>query len=82
MSMSTQQKCLASCGVVSGAARRRGGCGAGHDEQAERQLSRPDARHLRAVNAIGRSAPTVRGGERERTTSCGTVDVSGRGSAE
>jgi hypothetical protein len=53
MSMSIQQKRLASFGlVVFRAARRGGGCGAGHGEQSNGDATRLGARDLGAVNAI------------------------------
>jgi hypothetical protein len=67
MSMSIQQKLLASFGmVVFGAARRPGGRGAGHDEQSNGNAARLGARDLRAVNAIG-SVPANRASRREGT---------------
>jgi hypothetical protein len=83
MSMSIQRKLLACSGVVMLVLlATAAGVALGAMSRLNGNVSRPGARDLRAVNAIGRSAPTVRRGERERTTPFGTVDGSGRGSGQ
>ena len=83
MSMSIQQKLLASFGlVVFGAARRRGGCRAGHAEQSNGSAARLGATDCGRSTRLERSAPIMRRGERERTTPFGTVEASGHASGD